>query len=241
MAKQARNVVKELSHAAGAKKVAEADILERVEKMCDPDQDAGDWITRYDIVEQDTTLQLKDTGRLGKCQSECRTIARACEQISEDVDLTDLSAMLYKGKKRAAVSNWMCYDATDACTKKPPPVPKDRPAGEAHVPLSEEEVRNARMLRDMASAGLSGSLYSRESMMEELAELREEYGDDPDFNKILKETGMSEHVPPRPPSDGEGEGPASGSSGGASSSSTAAASALQERVAQAAEVVKEGA
>lgn len=29
-----------------------------------------------------------------------------------------------QGKQRSAVTNWMCYDATDACAKKPPPVPK---------------------------------------------------------------------------------------------------------------------
>lgn len=34
--------------------------------------------------------------QVGRCKSECRTIARACEMISDDVDLTDLSAMLFK-------------------------------------------------------------------------------------------------------------------------------------------------
>ncbi len=34
--------------------------------------------------------------QVGKCNSKCRTIARACEQLHEDLDLTDLSAMLVK-------------------------------------------------------------------------------------------------------------------------------------------------
>lgn len=30
--------------------------------MCDPDQDDGDWIARYDIVEDGAALTLKDMG-----------------------------------------------------------------------------------------------------------------------------------------------------------------------------------
>ena len=60
---------------------------------------------------------------MGKCKSECRTIARACEQIAEEVDLTDLSAMLFKGAKRATIFNWMCHESTDVCAKKTPALP----------------------------------------------------------------------------------------------------------------------
>ena len=49
--------------------VKEADILERIEKMCDPDQDDGDWITRYDIVESADALKLHDTGSVSAWRS----------------------------------------------------------------------------------------------------------------------------------------------------------------------------
>lgn len=42
--------------------VSEADVLEQLEKMCDPDTDPGDWITQIDIVEKGSQLELKDTG-----------------------------------------------------------------------------------------------------------------------------------------------------------------------------------
>lgn len=150
-----------LIHCCICAQVNEADVLERLEKMCDPETDAGDWITHIDIVEKGSQLELKDTGmvsctkgscrqiwhanqiifstlfcspgcshafagllmQMGKCKSECRTIAKSCDTISEDLDLTDLSAMVVKGKKRADIKQWMCYDSTDACLRKPPPVP----------------------------------------------------------------------------------------------------------------------
>ncbi len=59
--------------------------------------------------------------QVGHCKSECRTIARACEQIAEELDLTDLSAMLFKDQKRAAITSWMCHESTDVCRKKLPP------------------------------------------------------------------------------------------------------------------------
>ncbi|EFJ48716.1 hypothetical protein VOLCADRAFT_104574, partial [Volvox carteri f. nagariensis] len=154
--------------------------------MCNPDQNAGDWITQYDIVEQGTSLELKDTDMIGRCKSECRTIARACELITEDIDLTDLSAMLYKGKKRAAITNWLCYDATDACSRKPPPFSAGQRVDEVHEPLDEDEVRNTRMMRDMEAMGLSGSLYNTDTLSEELEEMQDVYGDDPDFAQALK-------------------------------------------------------
>jgi hypothetical protein len=59
-----------------------------------------------------------------KCDVECMTIARACAQVSDELDLSDLSEALFKGKKRSALSSEACHETTDVCTKKPPPVPK---------------------------------------------------------------------------------------------------------------------
>lgn len=41
------------------------------------------------------------------------------------MDLTDLSAFLVVGKKkRAAINQWACFESSQACSKKPPPVHK---------------------------------------------------------------------------------------------------------------------
>lgn len=70
--------------------------------------------------------------QIGKCNSECRTIAKACDVISEELDLTDLSAMVIKGRKRAELKQWMCYDSSEACLSKAPLVPAVRSCGEVN-------------------------------------------------------------------------------------------------------------
>lgn len=106
--------------------LSEADILDRLEKMCDPDTDEGEWISRFDIQESKDKLVLKDMGVVGECNAKCRTIARACESIVESADLTDLSEALYSGSKRAELTQTLCYGSRGACVKKPPAVPNVR-------------------------------------------------------------------------------------------------------------------
>ena len=66
--------------------------------------------------------------QMGDCGTECRTVARACTDILEEADLTELSAMLVKGvKQRAQIRSWLCYEATESCAKKTPPLAKVRP------------------------------------------------------------------------------------------------------------------
>jgi len=42
----------------------------------------------------------------------------------DQADLTEISEALWAGAKRAAISQTLCYEQTDACKKKPPPLPK---------------------------------------------------------------------------------------------------------------------
>lgn len=42
----------------------EADIIEHLEKMCDPSKPEGAWISHYDIVEKGRELKLVDTGKV---------------------------------------------------------------------------------------------------------------------------------------------------------------------------------
>lgn len=77
------------------RQVTEVDILGKVERACDPDATAGEWISRYDLVEDGTRLLMRDQGDFGECNSECRTIAKACESIVGDHD-TDIAEELVK-------------------------------------------------------------------------------------------------------------------------------------------------
>ncbi|MEW5302190.1 MAG: hypothetical protein WDW36_004995 [Sanguina aurantia] len=234
--------------ATPGKKLQEGDVLTTLETMCDPDTDAGDWITRYDIVEdrQNEALRLRDTGRMGKCGSECRTIAKSCEAVTDAMDLTDLSAFLVVGKRqRTAINQWACYESSQACSKKPSPVPQKRKAGEAHIPLSDDEVRNQKMLRSMKAAGMSGTMYDRESLMNgDLGDM----GTDEDGNPIPfpneeyeEERGGSRGSPPVGDREGhplpEDSLSQQGGLGGLTGDLKAAAGALQAGVGKVADSV----
>ena len=64
--------------------------------MCNPDVTSGLWLTRLDMVEADGVIGVVDTGLRGKCGVECATMAKACEEAAERVDLSDLSEALYR-------------------------------------------------------------------------------------------------------------------------------------------------
>lgn len=62
--------------------------------------------------------------QVGKHTVETSTIARACAEVSDALDLSDLSEALYLGKPRSALAQLACYDMSGACRAKPPPVPE---------------------------------------------------------------------------------------------------------------------
>jgi hypothetical protein len=42
-----------------------ADLLEYLERMCDPKHLDGKWVTQYDMVESGDKINLVDTGKVG--------------------------------------------------------------------------------------------------------------------------------------------------------------------------------
>lgn len=50
---------------------------------------------------------------------------------------------------RAQFSNWLCYELTGACTKKPPPLPKDRAPGQAFQVIDPQEAQMQKMMAGM--------------------------------------------------------------------------------------------
>ena len=63
-------------------------------------------IRKLDITEKKndkgTLLELTKPGGVSKCGEECKTITKSCEELfGEDVDIDDLTAMIWKNKKTA--------------------------------------------------------------------------------------------------------------------------------------------
>ena len=84
------------THTQTPHQLSEAGIIDALEAMCAPEVSAGLWLTRLDIVENGDALDVVDTRKQGKCGVECATLAKACEQAAEAIDLSDLSEALYR-------------------------------------------------------------------------------------------------------------------------------------------------
>ena len=66
----------------------EGDIIERLEKMCNPDSEQGEWLNQLDIQEEGDKLKLVDMGQVsdsgqrhtwgGSTGRRCTTGRRAC-------------------------------------------------------------------------------------------------------------------------------------------------------------------
>ena len=74
--------------------VPELEVLEMVEKMGNPSKDEGEWIARIDLVESGKALKLEEQEELGKCDSECKTVQKAVEDILGEHD-TDMAEKLW--------------------------------------------------------------------------------------------------------------------------------------------------
>ncbi|XP_071742364.1 uncharacterized protein [Rutidosis leptorrhynchoides] len=201
LAKELYVQVQDKQHQIAPKKILEYDVIEISENVCNLKKREADWMLKIDIVEKGDRLELVEQESEGQCGSECKTIERACQEVIGDYD-TDVAEYIYKKKPQlSSLVNFLCKDLTEACSTKPPPVPKGREPGETFVPKSEKEAEMEKMLKSME--GMPGApgmkVYSREELMsgksldDEDADEDEE--DEPsipsNFGKILREQESS--------------------------------------------------
>ncbi|EXB38813.1 hypothetical protein L484_027246 [Morus notabilis] len=149
------------------KKISEYQIIEIAENVCNLKKAEADWILQIDIVEQGDRLELAEQGTEGQCNSECKTIERACQEVMGYSD-TDVAEYLYKSQPQIdSLVNYLCKDLTKACSTKPPLVPKNRTPGEAFVAKPAKEAEMEKIMKSME--GMPGApgmkMYSRDDLM----------------------------------------------------------------------------
>ncbi|KAK4342463.1 hypothetical protein RND71_038279 [Anisodus tanguticus] len=178
------------------KKILEYQIIEISENVCNLKKQEADWILKIDIVEQGDRLELVEQDSEGQCNSECKTIERACQDVMDYSD-TDVAEYLYNNKPDLdSLKSFLCKDLTKACSKAPPPVPKNRAPGEPFVAKSSKEAEMEKLMRSMQ--GMPGApgmqMYSREDLMnqkfgdEDADDYDDDEGDFPSkLGKVMKE------------------------------------------------------
>ncbi|XP_042465664.1 uncharacterized protein LOC122048124 [Zingiber officinale] len=159
--------VKKKESQISPKKVSELQIIEIAENICNLKKEESDWILQIDLVEKGDKLELIEQGVEGLCNSECKTIERACQEILGYTD-TDVAEFVYSTRPSVdQLINFLCKDLSKACSVKPHPLPADRIAGEAFVAKPAKEAEMDKILRSME--GMPGApgmkMYSREDLM----------------------------------------------------------------------------
>ncbi|KAI8565428.1 hypothetical protein RHMOL_Rhmol03G0258300 [Rhododendron molle] len=164
------------------KKISEYEIIEISENVCNLKKQEADWVLKIDIVEQGDKLELVEHESEGQCNSKCKTIERACQEVMDYSD-TDVAEYLYKKKPQIeSLTHLLCNKLSKACTTKPPPVPKDRTPGEPFVPKSSKEAEMEKLMKSME--GMPGApgmkMYSREDLMNNMGNFGNEDADEDD-------------------------------------------------------------
>ncbi len=104
--------------------------------------------------------------QVGECGRECKTIAKAAEQILGEHD-TDLAERLLKGKSsRADLQQWLCFELSNACASPAPPLDPERPKGPGFVAIPQEEVHVVNMMGEMRAKGVRGKLVKPEDVLD---------------------------------------------------------------------------
>ncbi|KAL6839595.1 hypothetical protein ACP4OV_030534 [Aristida adscensionis] len=182
-----------------SKKVPEIEIIEIAENVCNLKKQEADWMLRIDIVEKGDKLELVEQDEEGHCNAECKTIERACQEVIGYAD-TDVAEFVYKNNPSVdQLMQFLCKDLSKACSKAPPPVPKDRAPGEPFAAKPSKDAEMERILRSME--GMPGApnmkMYSRDDLMKNNFGTEDDEEEDEDeednfpknLGKVLKDKG----------------------------------------------------
>ncbi|KAL2641247.1 hypothetical protein R1flu_008834 [Riccia fluitans] len=192
--KQLTRQLKKKKEKVAPKKLTELDLINLAENICNIKKEEADWLMFLDIVEDGDKLKLVEQKEEGECNTECRTIERACQEVMGDHD-TDVAEFMYKGNtQRAALSKYLCKDLSKACAGKTPPVPKDREPGPPFTPKPSKDAEMEKIMRSMSDMpGAPGmQMFSREELM------KRRYGSGDDEDDDDDEEEIDEDLPVKP-------------------------------------------
>ncbi|XP_020599701.1 uncharacterized protein LOC110039089 [Phalaenopsis equestris] len=202
IAHQIHNQVKGKESKISPKKISEYEVIEIAENVCNLKKAEADWILQIDITEKGDKLELVEQGVEGQCNSECKTIERACQEIMGYSD-TDVAEFVFSSKPSLdSLINFLCNDLSKACVVKAPPVPKGRVPGEPFVVKPTKDAEMEKILKSME--GMPGApsmkMYSRDDLMSNNFGDEDNADDDDDdidedFDKNLKKVLNQKSTP----------------------------------------------
>lgn len=128
--------------------LSEEEIINLVEKSCNPGKEEGEWISKIDLVTNNNELRLVEKQDHGRCRTECQTVAKACEESIGEAD-TDLGELLWQDKlSLSKLTNKFCYSMSSSCKKNKPKL-KGKRKDEEFLVMSEDERKADQVLKQM--------------------------------------------------------------------------------------------
>ena len=154
-------------------KLTEADVLEKVEKVCDVETVEGEWLLKHDLVEKGDALAIGAHGR-GRLRQVQLRVQDDAARVRED------RRRPRHGRRRGALHRRRGDEARrrdpvpvprrgrNSARRVPqetPKLPKDRPAGPKFEPVDKKDIDMQRMMKTMRDAGMGGmQMYGRDDM-----------------------------------------------------------------------------
>lgn len=173
MIKNLYNAVADRRENAPYKKIDEEMIQEEIDGICKPKDKKGTWIRELDIIENDDrSLSLVKPGSYSKCEHECKTIVKSCEDLlDEEIDRDDLGAALWKNKlKQNELMKLTCSDWSERCNSngnKPKMSSKRNRKDYEFKEIDEKALEMEHLMESMQGMGMGGmNMMDRESMMD---------------------------------------------------------------------------
>jgi hypothetical protein len=151
LVKKINNRYKELKQTLKKTKIGESNVLDLLEHACDPQHEDGEWLTEYDVVEENDRLKLVRQPAPGYCEEECKTIAAACERVKGEVD-ADIAEKIYlgKGEDPEKVCIEVGSDLKGMCGQPYPKIPSSRtPGGDNFKVKSSYDLQMDKVNRDI--------------------------------------------------------------------------------------------
>lgn len=194
-------ITEDLRKQAGKKKLEEIKIAEAVDNVCQNDQSEGTWIRHQDITKVGSgNLGLKSMQGVSKCEAECATIEKSCQNLlhsGDEIDVDDLSALLWKGKlSLSSLTDKVCTKVAKRCPSSNTKASQAAVNARQDYPfteISEKDLEMEQLMAKMQASGLGGgmNMYTRDDM-EDMASMMEGYEDSPYADGPYGEAGRAE-------------------------------------------------
>ena len=92
----------------------------------------------------------------GACGSECRTVAKACQDLIDSIDVLELGEKVWSNPPADQLAKSLCREMSDVCVQPDPPIPKVCGVGGGPCPNGQHRCRSCKQ------AGMSGRLVQLE-------------------------------------------------------------------------------